>query len=403
MTQCTFITTKKTQCKRNAIINNFCTQHSKITESKSIEIKEIKEIKEITIPVIPKIDFSHFTDINYIENNYDFSNVQPYTNIIQKYENRLKGKIILGLCCIVQTIRTCKTLNGKKLEIFSGRTINSRLHYTPEKAIQKAIQNILDLGKLINYCVLNNIKCFRIGSDIFPRFDDPEVQSYTMDFAKPLLKLVGDFIKLHNIRVLFHPNQLVNIGTPDAKVLDSSIKILQYHAQMLEYMELDTNAVLIIHGGGVYDDKNKTIQRWITQFNTLPDNIKSRLVIENCEKCYHVRNCLDISKQTCIPVVFDTHHYECYNILHPNEFTETPEQFLDEVIDTWKNRTVLMHVSNQREDSVIGAHSDYINTIPEYLFELICKREITIHLEQEAKMKNLSIFQTRKLYGNLVQ
>jgi UV DNA damage endonuclease len=403
MGKCIYITVKKTQCSRNAVTDNFCTQHFKITN-------QVAEPK--ISPLIDKSLFiSNFTDqkydldftkIDYIAETPNFNDVVPYTDIINKYSNNLKGKIILGLCCIVQTLRNCRDLNNKKLEIFAGRTISARIYYSPEKAVQKAIQNILDLGKLINYCSINNIKCFRIGSDIFPRFDDSEVQPYSLDFAKLLLKQVGNFARLKNVRLLAHPSQLANVGTPDEKVLESSIKILEHHCDILDMMGMDNNSVLIIHGGGTYGNKPETIERWIKNFNNLSERVRNRLVIENCERGYNIRDCLNISKIINIPVVFDTHHFECYNLIYPNEFKEIPENFLSEVIKTWKERTVVMHVSNQKLDSRIGAHSDFIDIIPEYLFEFICKNDVTIHLEQEAKSKEISLFRTRKLYGSLV-
>jgi UV DNA damage endonuclease len=408
MSQCIYITTKKTQCSRKAVTENLCTQHHKICNSTKI-INNSIPLEISKTPYIyssdQKYDFD-FTKIDYIAETPNYDHITPYTNIINKYSNSASQddntKIILGLCCIIQTLRNCKKLNGKKLEIFAGRTINTRIHYTPEKAVQKAIQNILDLGKLINYCSINNIKCFRIGSDIFPRYDDLEVQPYSLDFAKLLLKQVGDFIKLKNIRVLMHPCQLVNIGSPDEKVLESSIRILEHHCDILDMLGIDNNGVLIIHGGGTYGDKSSTIERWIKNFNNLSERVKNRLVIENCERNYNIRDCLNISKRINIPVVFDTHHFECYNLIYPNEFKENPLDFLSEVVKTWKDRTVVMHVSNQRADSRIGAHSDFIDIIPEYLFEFVSKNKITIHLEQEAKSKELSLFRTRKLYGELV-
>ena len=69
---------------------------------------------------------------------------------------------------------------------------------------------------------------------------------------------------------------------------------------------------MVIHGGGVYDDKNTTMDRWIDRFNKLPDKIKNRLVLENCEKNFSIEDCLYVNSKTGVPIVFDTHHYDCY-------------------------------------------------------------------------------------------
>jgi len=320
-----------------------------------------------------------------------------YIYNIKMSEN--KGTINLGLCCIVDELRNCK-INGKKAEIFTGRTINARIHYTVEKAIKKATQNCKDLLSLLKYCKEKNIKSFRVGSDIFPRFDDPEVEPYTLDFAKEDLKIAGDYAKKENIRILQHPSQLVNIASPNKEVFKTSVKILEHHADILDMMGMDNNSVLIIHGGGVYGNKTGTIETWIQRFHLLPQRIKDRLVIENCERSYSVQDCLYINDKTGIPVVYDTHHRECYEQLCPKEISN-PKDFLPKIIQTWKSRTPVMHVSNQKDGARLGAHSDYITTFPEYLLDFVKDNSITIYLEVEAKAKEKAIFALREKYPAL--
>ena len=62
-------------------------------------------------------------------------------------------------------------------------------------------------------------------------------------------------------------------------------------------MELDNNSEIVVHGGGVYGDKEKTIKRWCDQYYRLPENVQRRLVIENCEKCFSIKDCLKIANQ----------------------------------------------------------------------------------------------------------
>ena len=41
-------------------------------------------------------------------------------------------------------------------------------------------------------------------------------------------------------------------------------------------------AVMVVHGGGVYGDKEATIKRWCEQYHQLPV-VRRFLVLENCE------------------------------------------------------------------------------------------------------------------------
>ena len=66
---------------------------------------------------------------------------------------------------------------------------------------------------------------------------------------------------------------------------------------------------MVIHGGGIYGDKESAIQRWSDNYKNLPPSVKKRLVLENCEKCYSIEDCLKINELCGVPIVFDTHHY----------------------------------------------------------------------------------------------
>ena len=55
-------------------------------------------------------------------------------------------------------------------------------------------------------------------------------------------------------------------------------------------MGLGKNSVMVVHGGGIYGDKELTKKRWCKQFYKLPDNVKNRLVLENCEKCFSIKD-----------------------------------------------------------------------------------------------------------------
>ena len=173
-------------------------------------------------------------------------------------------------------------------------------------------------------------------------------------------------------------------------------------AHTLNYMGVDKNGVMVVHGGGVYGDKEKTKERWCEQFQLLPKNVRKRLVLENCEKCFSVRDCLDIAQKINIPMVFDTHHYECYSILHPDETQEPPEDYIEEILETWKKRNIKpkFHVSEQGAGKC-GHHSDYIEVIPEYLLEIPEKYGVHIDIMIEAKAKEKAIFKLYKKYPQL--
>ena len=201
------------------------------------------------------------------------------------------------------------------------------------------------------------------------------------------------------MRLTFHPGQYDVLGTPDERVLSNTILDLECHANILDRMECDQNSVMVIHGGGLYNDKKATIERWIKNYNNAPECIRRRLVLENCEKIFNIEDCLYISDRCGVPVVFDTHHYDCYNLLHPDINLKEAKDYIKAILESWKRRNIKpkFHVSEQGSGRV-GHHSDLIETIPEYLMEIPEKYDTNIDIMIEAKHKEKAIAKLHEKY-----
>ena len=199
--------------------------------------------------------------------------------------------IQLGLCCLNIELRE------KKPTIFTSRRVT--LKTLEEKGVDnlknKIINNLKDVLKMIQWNEDNGIKVFRLSSEIFPHYSNKKAESYTLDFAVDLLKEIGKKSKELNQRLTFHPGPYNCLGSPYDDVIEHTIRDLKYHADILDIMELDKNSVMVIHGGGIYKNKNKTIDRWCDNYEKMPDNIKKRLVLENCEKNFSIEDCLKVS------------------------------------------------------------------------------------------------------------
>lgn len=306
-----------------------------------------------------------------------------------------KTQISLGLCCINTKLR------AQKPPIFCSRTC-IRKTYSVERAQNLALQNIKDIKTMLEWNENHKIRVFRLSSNIFPHFTDTETVPYTIDFAKSDLQLVGEIANNLSHRIVIHPGQYNNVGTNSKNVLEKTIADLSHQADILDCMNIGKDGVLIIHGGGVYGNKELTIRRWLDQFDELPKNIKDRLVLENCEKSYSAEDCLKISKQIGIPVVFDFHHYNCYSLLHPEIVQKNIKDLLPLIVDTWKDVPPLMHISEQGAGK-IGHHSDFVENLPPELLQYLKENQnIHIDLEVEAKMKEQAIFRLREKYQELV-
>ena len=308
--------------------------------------------------------------------------------------------IQLGLCCLNTTLR------DQKPPIFCSRTMIMKS--IKEKGIQllkdKIIQNLEDLVKMIEWNEEHGIRVMRLSSHLFPHKTNPSIENYDYEFAQPLFEKIKETHKKYGHRLTFHPGQYNVLGTSDAKKLQHTIDDLEYHADVLDFLDVNENGVMVIHGGGTYGNKPATIDKWCENYANLPEKIKRRLVLENCEKSFSIGDCLEISKRVNIPVVLDTHHYECYKHYQPEEAAKLKpiEEFIPEILESWKKRGIKpkFHVSEQG-DGRVGHHSDFIEVIPEYLLEIPEKFGVEIDIMIEAKMKEQAIFKLYEKYPQL--
>jgi UV DNA damage endonuclease len=303
--------------------------------------------------------------------------------------------IQLGLCCLNTVLR------AENPPVYCSRTIIQRI--IKERGIEelksRALQNCRDIINLIEWNEKNGIRVFRLSSELFPHKSNENVEDYTLDYADSELKKVGALARKYGHRLTFHPGQYNVLGTPNPKTLQRTIADLDWHAEVLDRMEMPPESVMVIHGGGLYGDKKATMDRWCENYMKLPSFIKKRLVLENCEKCFSVTDCLLISQRVGVPVVFDTHHFECYKLLHPNETFEEMSFYIPDILNSWGTIKPKFHISEQGSGK-IGHHSDFIENIPQCMLDIPKDYNVNIDIMIEAKKKELAIF---KLYAKYPQ
>lgn len=129
-----------------------------------------------------------------------------------------------------------------------------------------------------------------------------------------------------------HPDQFTLINSVDQDIFKRSCKELAYHGDILNLMELDASAKIQVHVGGVYGDKQKSMKRFVKRFFELEDWLRRRLVIENDDKLYNLKDCLRISSEAELPVLFDVFHHQI------NNASETISRALQLSSKTWREK-----------------------------------------------------------------
>ena len=251
----------------------------------------------------------------------------------------------IGYPCINRTL-TCR--GNKTFRLKS---------YTPQRLKDTIKNNLICLGDILNYNVQHKLFFFRITSDLIPFASHPICTYPWQAHFKDTFQELGDFIKTHEIRISMHPDQFTLLNSQDPHIFTRSVEELSYHAQVLDLMKLDCSHKIQIHIGGIYNDKNKSLHRFITRYKTLPRHITQRLVIENDDRNYTLQDCFIIHQHTHIPILVDHFHYAI------NHTTLGFPDIFSKAIHTWtqKDGIPLVDYSSQQPQMRTGKHAETIN------------------------------------------
>ena len=238
----------------------------------------------------------------------------------------------------------------------SSRTFRLK-NYSESRLIETIQNNLNCLQKILEYNLTHNFYFFRITSDLIPFGSHPIMKFNWQEYFENEFRKIGAFIQKYNMRITMHPGQYTVLNSVNEQIFQKSRKDLQYHVDVLDCMELNKSAKVQIHVGGVYGDKVKSLDRFVSRYLNLPDSIKNRLIIENDDKSYNLKDCLKIHTITSIPVVFDVYHHECYNS------GESIRKVFNHFSNTWskKDGLPIVHYSSEHPSKGKPRHADHIN------------------------------------------
>jgi len=279
----------------------------------------------------------------------------------------------IGYPCINRTL-SCK--GNKTFRLKS---------YSKERFIDTIENNLRCLKEMLEFNLRHTILFFRISSDIIPFASHPVQTVDWKHHFKDFFDEIGSFIKKNRMRISMHPDQFIVLNTKKDDVLQRSIQELEYHATFLDALGLDRTAKIQLHVGGVYEDKQESMNRFVKHFDLVSKNVKQRLVIENDERSYMVKDCLFISDQLNIPILLDVFHHQIYNN------GESVQEVLREIKKTWKHSDgiPMIDYSSQEKNKKIGKHAQHIDRIDFSRFLKDAKDfDIDIMLEIKDKEKS---------------
>jgi UV DNA damage endonuclease len=274
-----------------------------------------------------------------------------------------------------------------------------------EAAIRKleriGAENLHNTLRLLRHNRANEIKVYRFSSKLIPLIghelleDWHPIRTLAAEFRE-----IGDYVKLHGMRVSFHPDHFTVLSTPRPDVLRNSYADLERHAAMLDAMGLGSEAKCNIHVGGSYGDKNKAGERFVSQFQALSPAIQNRLTLENDDKTFTALETLEIAEKVGAPMVLDIHHHQV------NHNGEDVVELWPRILHTWDqaagsntalgDRLLLppkIHVSSPKSEKDSRSHADFVEAGPVLRFlRAIAQVTPQLDLMLEAKMKDQALF-----------
>lgn len=257
---------------------------------------------------------------------------------------------------------------------------------SPEVLIDLIDSNLRALDNILDYNIINGIKLFRISSNIIPFGSHPQNTLKWWEIFSDELSAIGRKATQFNIRLSMHPGQYSVINSPDPEVVKRAVDDLRYHTRLLDAIGVGQEHKIILHIGGIYGDKAQSVERFINEYRKLDQNIKNRLVIENDDRQYNIKDVLSISECTGIPVVFDNLHHLVYG-----DDSRSMNEWIICCNKTWKKAdgNQKMHYSQQDFGKRPGAHSETIN-VDEFFDYYAQLPVLDADIMVEVKDKNLS-------------
>lgn len=254
-------------------------------------------------------------------------------------------------------------------------------------------ENLTNLEKIIDYNIKNNIHFYRLTSKLIPLATHKDLEFDYINKYQKYYQKISSKIQKYNLRIDTHPDQFCVLNSTKKEIVSSSINILKYHYNILTALNIK-NKIIILHIGSSVLGKQNSIKRFINNFNKLPNYLKECIAIENDDKIYNIKDCLELAETLNIPMVLDYHHHNCNN-----DNLEILD-YIERIFNTWTNLPPKIHFSSPKNKTKkdFRTHHDYINIDDFILFlEKIKHLNTNLDIMLECKAKDEALFKLVRL------
>ena len=267
------------------------------------------------------------------------------------------------------------------------------------------------LEAIVGYLDDHGIAMYRMATGLAPYASHPDLtrfRSQPRECAQRLAE-VGALATRLGIRLSTHPGQYTVLNSEDARVRRLAVEELEVQAEVMDGMGLGPEAVVVLHVGGAAGGIEAALERFERGFEQLSEAARARLVIENDDRAFALRDVLRLARRIGRPVVWDILHHHCYD---PERIPD--REALEMAVATWpagvrpkvhfsspktaveeRKRKVGRRVERSLVLPQLRAHADLVDPIAFEAFVTETAAGLDVDVMLEAKAKDLALLRLR--------
>jgi UV DNA damage endonuclease len=169
------------------------------------------------------------------------------------------------------------------------------------------------LDAILDYCDGADISFYRMATALAPYASHPGLPAFRDQPARRAHRLaqVGARARALGIRLTTHPGQYTVLNSEDPEVQRLAAIELEVQAELMDGMGLGAESVVNLHVGGAAGGTDAALDRFERGFALLSEAARARLVLENDDRTFSLRDVLRLSRRIGRPVVWDVLHHHC--------------------------------------------------------------------------------------------
>ena len=175
--------------------------------------------------------------------------------------------------------------------------------------------SVAALDRVWDHLDREDIRMYRMTASLAPYATHPDLPQFhrQVEEAADELAALGDRARALDLRLSTHPGQYVVLNSESSAVVDAAVRDLELQGEVMEVMGLGPDAVVVVHVGGAAGGTAAATGRFEAGLERLSDRARSRLVIENDDRTFSLRDVLALHARTGLRVVWDILHHHCHD------------------------------------------------------------------------------------------